>query len=62
MSDLWAGLVCATVLWVIGTAAFVFEFPKRPAGEVWIVTASDKMASRPMLVRAAVPFQVAAQD
>jgi hypothetical protein len=62
MSNLWASLVCATVLWAVGTAAVVFDFPKRPVGEAWIVTASDKMASRPMLVRAAVPFKVAAQD
>jgi hypothetical protein len=52
-------LVCATALWVI--AAFTtFEPIKRPAGEAWVVTASEKSASRPMLVRAHVPYRTAA--
>jgi hypothetical protein len=59
MPNLWASLVCATGIWVVCTAAAIFDVPKRPGGEAWIVTASDKIASRPMLVRAAVPFKVA---
>jgi len=41
--------------------AALYGVPKRPAGEVWVVTSSDKIASRPMLVRAAVPYKVAAR-
>ena len=37
------------------------ETPKRPAGEAWVVTASEKIASRPALVRANVPFKTAAR-
>ena len=62
MSNTIAALVCATGLWLICTAAAVSDFPKRPAGEAWVVTASDKIPSRPMLVRAAVPFQTAAAN
>ena len=62
MSNTVAALVCATGLWVICTAAAVSDFAKRPAGEAWVVTASDKMASRPMLVRANVRFQTAAAN
>jgi len=61
MPNPWAALVCATGLWAVCTAAAVFEFPRRPVGEAWIVTASDIIASRPMLVRAAVAFKVAGQ-
>jgi hypothetical protein len=58
-SDLWAGLVAATSIWIICIAAYGMEAPRRPAGEAWVVTSSDKMASRPILVRANVPFQTA---
>jgi len=58
MSNLWAALVCATGLWAI--AGFtIFEPVKRPAGEAWVVTASEKIRSRPILVRAHVPYQTA---
>jgi hypothetical protein len=58
MSNLWAALVCATGLWAI--AGFTtFEPVKRPAGEAWVVTASEKIRSRPILVRAHVPYQTA---
>ena len=59
MSNVWAAFSCATVLWVVCTIAAVYGFPKRPAGEAWVVTASDKMTIRPMLVRAHVPFRSA---
>jgi len=61
MPNLWAAFVCATGLWIIGTLAAVYGGPKRPAGEAWVVTSSDKIASRPMLVRAAVPFKTASR-
>ena len=58
MFNLWAALVCATGLWAI--AGFTtFEPVKRPAGEAWVVTASEKIRSRPILVRAHVPYQAA---
>ena len=60
MSNIWAALVCATGLWAIGIWTTYFEPNRRPAGEAWVVTASDKIATRPMLVRANVPFRVAA--
>ena len=47
--------------WVVSVGAFLTETPKRPAGEAWVVTASDKIASRPVLVRANVPFKTAAR-
>jgi hypothetical protein len=58
-SDVVAAGVAATVLWVVSVGAFLADSPKRPTGEAWVVTASDKMASRPMLVRANVPFKTA---
>jgi hypothetical protein len=61
MSSPWAAVVCATGLWVIVVAAAHYEPAKRPAGEAWVVTASDKMPSRPMLVRADVPYKTAAR-
>ena len=61
MPNLWAALVCATGLWIIGTLAAMYEVPKHPVGEAWVVTSSDKIPSRPMLVRAAVPYTVAAR-
>lgn len=60
MSHQWAAIVCATGIVIACLAAAVFGGAKRPAGEAWVVTASDKMASRPMLVRAHVPVQTAA--
>jgi hypothetical protein len=60
MPNTFAAAVCATVLWVVCVWSAVREFPKRPAGEAWVVTASDKMPSRPMLVRANVRFDTAA--
>src|SRR5215204_4706832 len=57
---LWAALVCATGLWAI--AGFTTLEPmKRPAGEAWVVTGSEKMRNRPILVRAHVPSQTASQ-
>jgi hypothetical protein len=43
----------------VSVGAFLAASPKRPAGEAWVVTASEKIASRPMLVRANVPFKTA---
>jgi hypothetical protein len=60
MSGTWGNAVCATAIWVIMASAAYFEPAKRSAGEVWVITSSDKMANRPMLVRANVPVKVAA--
>jgi hypothetical protein len=60
MSSTWAALACATGLWVIAAAVTYYDEPIRPAGEAWVVTASDRIASRPTLVRANVPYRVAA--
>jgi hypothetical protein len=60
MSNHWAAVVCSTGIVIAGLAAAVYGGPRRPAGEAWVVTASDKMASRPMLMRAHVPVQTAA--
>ena len=62
MSNTFAAAICATGLWVVCIGSAIYEFPRRPAGEAWVVTASDKMSSRPMLVRANVRFQTAARD
>jgi len=59
MSAIWAAVTFATGLWVIAIATTYYEPAKRPAGEAWVVTASDRLASRPMLVRANVPYTVA---
>jgi hypothetical protein len=60
-SDVIAAAVAATVLWVVSVGSFLMETPKRPTGEAWVVTASEKIASRPALVRANVPFKTAAR-
>lgn len=60
-SDVIAAAVAATVLWVVSMGAFLMETPKRPAGEAWVVSASEKIASRPALVRANVAFKTAAR-
>jgi len=62
MSNTFAAAICATVLWVVCIGSAIYELPRRPAGEAWVVTASDKIPSRPVLVRANVRFQTAATD
>jgi hypothetical protein len=52
-----AAFVCATALWVMFGVAASYHLVKRPAGEPWVVTASEKKPSRLSLVRAQVPFQ-----
>ena len=56
MSNTFAAAICATVLWVVCIASAIYELPRRPAGEAWVVTSSDKMSS------ANVRFQTAARD
>ena len=51
-SEAISGLVMATVLWVVAAVA-VMSGPTKPPAEVWVVTASEKVASHPTLVRAA---------
>jgi hypothetical protein len=43
MSNIGAAAVCAGGLWIIVIAAAYFEPAKRPAGEAWVVTASQRM-------------------
>ena len=50
-SEAASGVVIATALWVIAIVAVVGG-PTKPPSEVWLVTASDKVASHPTLVRA----------
>jgi hypothetical protein len=59
MCNLWATAVYATALWAIGVAAAIYEPAKRHAGEAWVVTASEKISTRPTLVRAHVPVSTA---
>ena len=61
MSSTSAALAFATGLWVIAIGATYYQPAKRPAGEAWVVTASEKMRNRPILVRAHVPSQTASQ-
>ena len=60
MSNVTAAFVCATALWVIGFAGVKYEPAKRPAGEAWVVTASEKNPYHPTLARAHVRFRTAA--
>lgn len=62
MSDSIAALVCATGLWLACTVSATFDLAKRPAGEAWVVTASEKNPFRPALVRANVRFDTAAAN
>jgi hypothetical protein len=49
-----AGLALATALWIgLGACALLGGGSLRPNGEFWTSTASDRVASRPTLVRAA---------
>ena len=38
-----AAFVCATALWVMFAVAASYDLVKRPAGEPWVVTASERM-------------------
>jgi hypothetical protein len=60
-SQILASLVGATVVWFACGFAYVSGQPRPGAGVAWVVTGSDKVASRPMLVRANVPYRVAAE-
>jgi hypothetical protein len=60
MTDAWAAGVCALAMWAIVIGSAYFGPVRRPAGEAWVVTASEKMADRPTLVRANIPYQAAA--
>ena len=53
-----AAFVFATALCAMIAVAASYDLVKRPAGEPWVVTASEKMP-RLSLVRAQVPFQTA---
>jgi hypothetical protein len=53
-SELWAGFLVATGLWIVLAAAAV-SGPFGARSEIWIATSSDKITSHPTLVRAAYP-------
>ena len=55
-SDIWAGLVMATGLWLL-VATAVMSPPANAPKEVWVTTSSERVRSHPTLVRAAVPIQ-----
>ena len=59
MSNTAAAFVCATLLWVVCIGVAVYGPLKRPAGEAWVVTASEKNPHHPTLVRANVRFDTA---
>jgi hypothetical protein len=46
MSNSVAALVCATGVWLIAILVTTVYPVKRPAGEAWVVTSSDKMLPR----------------
>jgi hypothetical protein len=49
-----AGVVLATGIWVIVGAALIKPGNQR-LDHLWVSTSSDRVASRPVLVRAAIP-------
>jgi hypothetical protein len=52
--DLMGGAILALGVMVVVAAGLVAP-PHPAAREIWVVTSSDKMSSRPQLVRAAHP-------
>jgi hypothetical protein len=61
MSSTAAAFVCATVLWIVCIGTANYDVVRRPAGEAWVVTASEKNPYRPALVRANVRFDTASR-
>jgi hypothetical protein len=58
-SDVIGGAILAFSLWIIFALALVGSRPIPPAGEIWVVTRSDKIKISPDLVRAAHPATLA---
>jgi hypothetical protein len=56
------GVILAAGVWIAFGWAMVGESPMTPRGFAWVVTGSEKVASRPELVRVHMPVQVAAAD
>lgn len=54
-SNIWAAVVAATGLWIIVGLTVLLGPPRQPGGDIWVVASSDKIASHPTLVRAALP-------
>jgi len=59
-SQIVAGVVSATVVWLTCGFAYISNTPSQGVGAAWVVTASEKIATRPALVRANVAYKVAA--
>jgi hypothetical protein len=56
--EMTGGAVLATSLWALIAWALVFDGAPPPRDVVWVSSRSDRVASRPALVRAsALPFQ-----
>ena len=55
----WAGLACATAVWLVLGTAVVAGYSSGPMDSRWVVTSSGKIASHPTLVRIAEPKQMA---
>ena len=57
--DMTGEAILALGIWVTFAIAMVGPSPIKPTGHTWVVTGSEKISSRPDLVRAALPVMVA---
>jgi hypothetical protein len=48
-------------LWIVFIGTANYDVVRRPTGEAWVVTASEKNPYRPALVRANVRFDAASR-
>jgi hypothetical protein len=57
--DMIGGVILAAGVWIAFGYAMVGASPMTPRGYAWVVTGSEKVASRPELVRVNMPIQIA---
>ena len=57
--DMTGGAILALGIWITFAVAMIRPSPIKPAGHAWVVTGSEKISSRPDLVRVALPLMVA---
>ena len=57
--DVIGGVILAAGVWLSFSYAMVGASPMTPRGYAWVVTGSEKVASRPELVRVNMPVQMA---
>jgi hypothetical protein len=57
--DMTGGAIVALGIWITFAIAMIGPSPIKPAGHAWVVTSSEKISSRPALVRIAHPMVVA---